>query len=181
MEAHWRFLLVGPRSRARTADPRTLASIRLKYEIWPGGPKFDTDSRGLKPKATGLHLVGVRGDTLGSTLALPTSLAEVEGLNSGPKTLACIQLKYEILPAVTSSKRIKLETTGFHLVGVRGDTLGSTLVFPASWAEVEGSNGEPQIFGFYTIKIRNLARGSQVCHEFSGLKAQGNGVTPSRR
>ena len=86
-----------PRSRVRTADPRTLASIRLKYEIWPRGTKFDTDSRGLKPKATGLHLIGISGDTLGSTLVLPTG-----------------------------------------------------------WAEVEGSNG------FYTIKIRYLARGSQV-------------------
>ena len=67
------------------------------------GPKFDTNSRGLSPKATGLHLVGVRGDTLGSTLALL-----------------------------------------------------------AGWAEDEGSNGGPKNFGFYTIKIRNLARGSQV-------------------
>ena len=68
-----------------------------------GGPKFDKDSMGLTPKATGLHLVGVRGDTLTSTLALPASLAEVGG-----------------------------------------------------------SNGGPSNFAFYTIKIRNLARGSQV-------------------
>ena len=68
--AHWHFPLVGPRSRARTADPRTLCSIRLKYEIWPVGPKFDTDSRGLSPKATGLHLVSVGGATLDSTLVL---------------------------------------------------------------------------------------------------------------
>ena len=67
------------------ADPRTLRSIRLKYEIWPVGPKFDTDSRGLSPKATGLHLVGVRGYTLTSTLALPASEAEVEGSNGGPQ------------------------------------------------------------------------------------------------
>ena len=66
-------------------DPRTLRSFRLKYEIWPVGPKFDTDSRGLSPKATGYHLVGVRGDTLGSTLALPASLAEVGGSNGGPQ------------------------------------------------------------------------------------------------
>ena len=78
-------------------------SIRLKYEIWPAGPKFGTDSRGLSPNATGLHLVGVRGDTLTSTLALL-----------------------------------------------------------ASWAEVEGSNGGPSNFTFSMIKIRNLARGSQV-------------------
>ena len=58
------------------ADPQTLCSIRLKYEIWPVGPKFDTDSRGLSPKATGLHLTGVGGDTLGSTLALLTSWAK---------------------------------------------------------------------------------------------------------
>ena len=85
------------------ADPRTLVLFDIKHEIWPGGPKFDTDSRGLSPKATGLHLVGVRGDSLTSTLALP-----------------------------------------------------------ASWAEVGGSNGGPSNFAFYTIKIRNLARRSQV-------------------
>ena len=83
--AHWHFPLVGPRSRVQTGDPQTLCSIRLKYEIWPVGPKFDTDSRGLSPKATALHLVGVGGDTLGSTLALPASWAEVEGSNGGPQ------------------------------------------------------------------------------------------------
>ena len=66
------------------ADPGFLCSIRLKYEIWPVGPKFDADSRGLSPKATGLYLVGLGGDTLGSTLALPASWAEVEGSNGGP-------------------------------------------------------------------------------------------------
>ena len=66
-------------------DPRTLHSIRLKYEIWSVGRKFDTDSGGLNPKATGLHLVGVGGDTLGSTSALPASWAEVEGSNGGPQ------------------------------------------------------------------------------------------------
>ena len=55
------------------ADPRTLRSIRLKNKIWPVGLKCDTDSRGLSPKATGLHLEGVGGDTLGITLALPAS------------------------------------------------------------------------------------------------------------
>ena len=49
------------------------------------GPKFDTDSRGLSPKATRLHLEGVRGDTLRSTLALPATCAEVEGSNGGPQ------------------------------------------------------------------------------------------------
>ena len=102
-EAHWRFPLVGPSSRARTADPRTLVSIRYKTRNSARGPKFDTDSWGLKPTATGLHLVGVRGDTLTSTLA-----------------------------------------------------------HPASWAEVEGSNGGPSNFAFYTIKLLNLARDSQV-------------------
>ena len=102
-------------------DPRTYGSIRLKYKIWPWGPKCGMDSRGLNPKATGLQLVGVGGDTLGSTLALP-----------------------------------------------------------ASWAEVGGSNGGPSDFAFYTIKIRNLALGSQVPHGFSGHKSKGNGVTPSR-
>ena len=56
----------------------------IKHKIWPMGSKFDTDSRGLSPKATGLHLVGVGGDTLGSTLVLPASWAEVEGSNRGP-------------------------------------------------------------------------------------------------
>ena len=102
-------------------DPRTWRPIRLKYEIWPWGPKCDTDSRGLSPKSTGLHLKGVEGDTLGSTLALP-----------------------------------------------------------ASWAEVGGSNGGPSNLAFSTIKIRNLALGFQVRHRFSGLKSKGNGVTPSR-
>ena len=32
-------------------------------------------------------------------------------------------------------------TTGLHLEGVGGDTLGSTLALPASWAEVGGANG----------------------------------------
>ena len=117
--AHWHFPLVGPRSGARTVDPRTWRSLRLKYEIWPWGSKCDTDSRGLSLKATGLHLVGVKGDTLESTLALP-----------------------------------------------------------ASWAEVRGSNGGPSNLAFYTIIIRNLALGSQVRHGFSGLKSKGNGVTP---
>ena len=88
MPAHWHFPLVGPRSGARTADPLTLSSIQLKYKIWPGGPEFDADSRGLNPKATGLHLLGVGGDTLGSTLALPASWAEVEGSNGGPQNFS---------------------------------------------------------------------------------------------
>ena len=102
-------------------DPRTWRSIRLKYEIWPWGPKCDTDCRGLSPKGNGVTPKGVEGDTLGSTMALP-----------------------------------------------------------ASWAEVRGSNGGPSNLAFYMIKIRNLALGSQVRHGFSGLKSEGNGVTPSR-
>ena len=38
----------------------------VKHGIWPMGSKFDTDSRGLSPKATGLHLDGLGGDSLGS-------------------------------------------------------------------------------------------------------------------
>ena len=83
--AHWHFPLVRPRSRARTADPELWFLFDIKHEIMPGGSKIDMDSRGLSPKATGLHLVGVRGDTLGSTLALPDSWAEVEGSNGGPQ------------------------------------------------------------------------------------------------
>ena len=123
-------------------DPRTLGSIRLKYKIWPWGPKCGTDSRGLSPKATGLQLVGVGGDTLGSTLALPASWAEVGGSNGGPSDFRSIRLKYEIWPwgpkYRTDSRDINPKATGLHLVGVRGDTLGSTLALPASWAEVGG-------------------------------------------
>ena len=120
--AHRRVPLVGPRSRARRADPRTLVSIRYKRQIRPGGLKFDTDSRGLSPKATGLHLVGVRGDTLTSTLALPASLSEVGG-----------------------------------------------------------SNGRPQNFGFYSIKKTKYGPGVPSLTLILGLKSQGNGVTPSWR
>ena len=74
-------------------DPRTLASIQLKYENWPGGPKFDTATRGLKQKATGLHLVDVKGDTLGSTLELLVSWTEVEGSNGGPQNFGFLYNK----------------------------------------------------------------------------------------
>ena len=67
------------------------------YEIWPGGPEFDTDSRGLSPKATGLHLVGVRGDILTSKLALPASWAEVGGSNGGPSNFAFYTIKIQNL------------------------------------------------------------------------------------
>ena len=165
-------------------DPRTLRSIRLKYEICPWGPKCGTYSRGLSPKATELHLVGVGGDTLGSTLALPATWAEVGGSNGGPSDFAFYTIKIGNL-ALGSQVRhgfsgLKSKATGLHLVGVGGNTLGSTLAFPASWDEVGGSNGGPSDFGFYTIKIGNLALGSQVRHGFSGLKSKGNGVTPSR-
>ena len=119
------------------------------------GPKFDMGSRGLSPKATGLHLVGIRGDTLTSTLTLPASWAEVGGSNGGPSKFASIQLKYDIQPGGpkfdTDSRGFSSKATGLHLVGVRGDTLGSTLALPTSWAEVEDSNGVPQNFGFYSI------------------------------
>ena len=62
----------------------------------------------------------------------------------------------------TDSRGLNPKATGLHLIVVRGDTLGNTLVLSASWAEVEGSNGGPSNFAFYTIKIRNLARGFQV-------------------
>ena len=84
-------------------DPRTLASIQLKYEIWPGCPKFDTDTRGLKQKATGLHLVDVKGTPWGAHW-------------------------------------------NFSLVGPRS----------------RARTADPRTLVFYTIKIRNLARGSQV-------------------
>ena len=80
------------------ADPKTLRSIRLKYEIWPVGPKFDTDYRGLKPKATGLNLVGVRGDTQTNTVTLPASWAEVQGSNGGHSNFVFYRIKYEVWP-----------------------------------------------------------------------------------
>ena len=81
----------------------------------------------------------------------------------------------------SDSRGVRPKAMGLPLVGVVGVTLGSTLVIPASWAEGEGSNGGLQNFGFYLNKTRNLARLSQVWHRFSGPKAQGNGVTPSKR
>ena len=75
------------------ADPRALRSTRLIYEIWPVGPKFDTDSRGLSSKATGLHLTGVGEDTLGSTLALAAIWAEVKARPADPRTLVSIRYK----------------------------------------------------------------------------------------
>ena len=41
---------------------------------------------GLKSKGNRFHLEGVGGDTLGSTLALPGSWAEVRGANGGAST-----------------------------------------------------------------------------------------------
>ena len=61
--------------RDRGPEPCTLklwVLFDLKHEVWQGGPKFDTDVCGLKPKATGLHLVGVTGDILQRLLA-PTA------------------------------------------------------------------------------------------------------------
>ena len=118
-------------------DPRTLVSIRYKTRNLARGPNFDTDSWGLSPKATGLHLVGVRGNTL----------------TADPRTLHSIRLKYEIWSVGrkfdTDSGGLNPKATGLHLVGVGG--VGSTLALPASWAEVEGLNGGPQNFGFYSI------------------------------
>ena len=56
-------------------DPKTLGSIRFKTRKLAGGPKFDTSYRGLKPKAMGLHLGGVRGDTVPRMLAATASWA----------------------------------------------------------------------------------------------------------
>ena len=58
------------------------------FEIKHFETLYSTDSRGLSPKATGLHLEGVGGDTLGSTLALPASWAEVGGANGGASDFA---------------------------------------------------------------------------------------------
>ena len=54
------------------------------------GSKFDTDSRGLSPKATGLHLDGLGGDSLGSfPLVGPRSRART----ADPRTLVSIRYK----------------------------------------------------------------------------------------
>ena len=109
------------------------------------------------PKATGLHLVGVRGDPLTSTLSLPTSWAEVGARTADPRTLRSIRLKYEIWPMGpnpkfdTDSRGLSPKAMGLHLEGAGGGNLGTTLVLPTSWDEVEGSNGGPQNFGFYSI------------------------------
>ena len=47
----------------------------------------------LSPKATGLHLVGVGGDTLGGILALPASWAQVGGSNGGTSDFAFYTIK----------------------------------------------------------------------------------------
>ena len=98
------------------ADTQTWRSIRFKYEIWSGGHKFETDCRGLKPKATGLHLVGVRGHTMTNTLALPASWTEVEGSNGGPSNLAIYTIKIQNLTRghkfETDSLGLKPKATG---------------------------------------------------------------------
>ena len=146
-------------------------TIKIRNLAW--GPKFDTDSRGLKPKPMGLHLKSVRGDTLGSTLALPASWAEVEGSNGGPQNFYFYAIKIRNVARGpnfdTDSRGLKPKATRLQLAGLKRDTLVSTLALPASWTEVEGSNTGPKNFGFYSIEIRNLARVSQVRHGFSGL------------
>ena len=128
----------------------------LKYEIWHWGLKCGTDSRGLSPKVTGLHLEGVGGDTLGSTLALPASWADVGGANGGASAFAESWLKYEIWPwgpkFGTDSRGLSPKATGLHQEGVGGDTLGSTLAHPASWAEVGGVNGGASAFAESWLK-----------------------------
>ena len=56
--------------------------------------KFDEDSRGLSPKATGLHLEGVGGVILGSTLALSACWAErSRARTADPRTSVSIRYK----------------------------------------------------------------------------------------
>ena len=54
-------------------DP--LCYLRSLHEISPGGPKFATESWGLKPKPTGLPLVCDRGDSIPRMLAQTASWA----------------------------------------------------------------------------------------------------------
>ena len=59
-----------------------MGSIRFKTGNLTQVSKFDTDSRGSKPKATDIHLVGARGDPLPCTLAPFVSL----DLGNEPRT-----------------------------------------------------------------------------------------------
>ena len=63
-------------------------------------------SWGLSPKATGLHLEGVGRDTLGSTLALPASWAEVGGVNGGASAFAEFDSNTKFGPGVPITARI---------------------------------------------------------------------------
>ena len=155
-------------------------SIRLKYEIWSVGRKFDTDSGGLNPKATGLHLVGVGGDTLGSTLALPASWAEVEGSNGGPRGLLFLfDIKQEIRPGGskidTDSRGLSPKATGLHLVSVGGDTLGSTFALPASWAEVGLEGRTPELWFLFDIKHEIRPGGPKFDTDSRGFSPKATG------
>ena len=68
-------------------EPRTWPRLDLNTKFGPGAQVRQGFS-GLKSKGKGLHLEGVGGDTLGSTLALPASWAEVGGANGGASDLA---------------------------------------------------------------------------------------------
>ena len=52
----WHKPLVGLRSMTHTADPKLWVLFDSKHEICPVGPKFDTNSLGLKLRATGYAL-----------------------------------------------------------------------------------------------------------------------------
>ena len=63
---------------------------------------------------------------------------------------------------------------------MEGTPWGAHWHFPLVGPRSGARTVDPLDFAFYTIKIGNLALGSQVRHGFSGLKSKGNGVTPSR-
>ena len=67
-------------------EPRHLPSLKIRNLAL--GSQVRHGFSGLKSEGNGLHLEGVGGDTLGSTLALPASWAEVGGANGGASAFA---------------------------------------------------------------------------------------------
>ena len=69
------------------ADVRTLSSIPYKTRNLALGSQVQHGFSGLKTKCKGLHLVGVEGHTLISTLKLPACWTKVGGSNGGRRHL----------------------------------------------------------------------------------------------
>ena len=132
---------------------------------WSGVPSFDCDSRGLKPKAT-----GVTPSRRQTRKCWPTSWQQpVVGPKSGARTLRPLNFGFytnetcKIGPWVASLTAflgsLSPKANGLHLVGDRREVLACKLAITASWAEVWGSNMRPLIFCFYTNKTCEIAPG----------------------